>query len=99
MLINYKEHKKKQSSLNQEINSLLAEIKGQKKNRFSYWYNAVGEKLGKIAVPSFKKHGVLFVKVVNPVSRFELSRMKAEILEKVNINLEESKKLKDIIFK
>ncbi|KXK55728.1 MAG: hypothetical protein UZ05_CHB002000436 [Chlorobi bacterium OLB5] len=99
MSINYKEHKKKQSSLNQEINGLIAELKGQKKSRFSYWYDAVGEKIGKIAVPSFKKHGVLYVNVVNPVSRFELTRMKAEILEKVNFNLEESRKLKDIIFK
>lgn len=99
MPIDYKEHKKKQSNLNQEINGLLAELKGQKKSRFSYWYDAVGEKIGKIAVPTFKKHGVLFVNVVNPVSRFELTRMKAEILEKVNLILEDKKKLKDIIFK
>ncbi len=99
MAIDYKEHKKKQSSLGNEILNLIGEIKETKKNRFDYWFQAVGEKIGKIAIPSFKKHGVLYVNVVNPVSRFELTRMKAEILETVNRNLTESKKLKDIIFK
>lgn len=99
MIIDFKKHTKKQSTLTGEIGGLLSELKGQKKSRFGYWYAAVGEKIGKIAVPSFKKHGVLYVNVVNPVSRFELTRMKAEIIEKVNFNLEEKKKLKDIIFK
>lgn len=99
MLIDFKEHKKKQSDLGSEIQNLIGEIKDRKKNRFDYWYIAVGDKIGKIAVPSFKKHGVLYVNVVNPVSRFELTRIKGEILETVNKLLPEEKKLKDILFK
>lgn len=99
MLIDFKEHRKKQTTLNAEISELIGAIKKQKKDRFDFWYQAVGEKIGKIAVPTFKKHGVLYVRVVNPVSRFELTRMKQEILEKVNINLSENKQIKDIIFK
>ncbi|HWA07133.1 MAG TPA: DUF721 domain-containing protein [Ignavibacteria bacterium] len=98
-MIDFKEHRKKQTTLNDEISELLGAIKKQKKERFDFWYAAVGEKIGKIAVPTFKKHGVLYVSVVNPVSRFELTRMKQEILEKVNINLSETKQIKDIIFK
>lgn len=99
MLIDFKKHNRKQSTLNDEIADLIGAIKKQKKQRFDFWYTAVGEKIGKIAVPTFKKHGVLYVNVVNPVSRFELTRMKQEILEKVNNILSENKKLKDIIFK
>lgn len=99
MLIDFKKHNKRQTTLNSEIENLMADFKRQKKDRFDFWYQAVGEKIGKIAVPTFKKLGVLYVSVVNPVSRFELTRMKPEILEKVNINLSEHKKIKDIIFK
>lgn len=99
MLIDFRQHTKKQTTLNDEVADLIGAIKKQKKDRFDFWYMAVGEKLGKIAIPTFKKHGVLYVSVVNPVSRFELTRMKQEILEKVNSILSENKKLKDIIFK
>lgn len=99
MIVDYKEHRNKQAKLGNEIQGLLLELKQQKKKRFDYWYLAVGETIGKIAVPAFKKHGVLYVNVVNPVSRFELTRMKSEIIEKVNENLTETKKIKDIIFK
>lgn len=99
MLIDFKGRSKKQTTLNSEINSLISDLKKQKKNRFDFWYQAVGEKIGKIAVPTYKKTGVLYVSVVNPVSRFELTRMKPEILDSVNKLLNENKKLKDIIFK
>ncbi|HRE12114.1 MAG TPA: DciA family protein [Ignavibacteria bacterium] len=99
MLIDFRKHAKKQTTLHDEIGDLIGAIKKQKKERFDFWYLAVGEKIGKIAAPTFKKHGVLYVTVVNPVSRFELTRMKQEILEKVNGILDENKKLKDIIFK
>ena len=48
---------------------------------------------------TLEKNDVLYVSVVNPVSRFELTRMKPEILESVNKILSENKKLKDIMFK
>jgi hypothetical protein len=99
VLINYKERAKHQTSLNSEISALFTDLKKQKKKRFDFWYQAVGEKLGKIAIPTYKKNDVLYVSVVNPVSRFELTRMKPEILESVNKILSENKKLKDIIFK
>ncbi len=99
MLIDFKEHTKKQTTLNSEISALFTDLKKQKKKRFDYWYQAVGEKIGKIAIPTYKKNDVLYVSVVNPVSRFELTRMKPEILESVNKLLSENKKLKDILFK
>lgn len=86
-------------NLSSSINSLLVELKKQKAKRFSYWYEAVGERISKIAIPKYKKHDILFVSVQDSVSRFELTRMKQSILEKVNSKLEENKKLKDIIFK
>lgn len=99
MLIDFKEHTKRQTTLNSEISALFTDLKKQKKKRFDYWYQAVGEKIGKIAIPTYKKNDVLYVSVVNPVSRFELTRMKPEILESVNKLLSENKKLKDILFK
>ncbi len=99
MLIDFKEHAKRQTTLNSEISALFGDLKKQKKKRFDYWYQAVGEKIGKLAIPTYKKNDVLYVSVVNPVSRFELTRMKPEILESVNKILSENKKLKDIIFK
>ena len=99
MLIDFKEHTKRQTTLNSEISALFTDLKKQKKKRFDYWYQVVGEKIGKIAIPTYKKNDVLYVSVVNPVSRFELTRMKPEILESVNKILSENKKLKDILFK
>lgn len=99
MLVNYKIRTKKQANLVDEIGSLFGELKQIQKNRFSYWYKGVGEKIGKIATPVYIKKGVLHVSVVNPVSRFELTRIKQEILENVNTHLNDNNKLKDIIFK
>ncbi len=99
MSIDFKEHTKKQTTLNSEISALFTDLKKQKKKRYDYWYRAVGEKIGKIAIPTYKKNDVLYISVVNPVSRFELTRMKPEILDSVNKILSENKKLKDIIFK
>ncbi|MCI0450495.1 MAG: DUF721 domain-containing protein [Chlorobi bacterium] len=102
--INYKEHRNKQSTLGLEIGSILDDIKKSQRARFSFWAEALGEKIAKAAVPVFVKKGVLFVKVQDSVWRFELTRRKSEILEKVNEKLSEKNKseknkIKDILFK
>jgi DNA-binding IclR family transcriptional regulator len=97
--INYKIHSKKQTNLASEVSSLYGELKQIRKNKYAFWYKAVGEQIGKIAIPAYIKNGVLHVSVINPVSRFELSRIKADILKKVNTVLGDNNELKDIIFK
>ena len=99
MSINYKIHSKKQTNLSSEVSSLYGELKQIQKNKYAFWYNAVGEQIGKIAIPAYINKSVLHVSVINPVSRFELSRIKDEILQKVNSILGENNQLKDIIFK
>jgi len=85
------------ASLKNELNGLIKGIKKYQKDRFAYWEQTVGEKIAKVAVPVKNKKGVLFVKVEDAVWRFELTRRKDEILNKIN---EHSKKslIKDIVF-
>jgi predicted nucleic acid-binding Zn ribbon protein len=97
--INYKIHSKKTSDLHSEIGELLGTLKREKKRRYAFWETAVGDKIAKIAVPTYKRNDVLMVKVQDSVWRFELTRRKFEILENVNKNLTPTKQIKDIIFK
>jgi predicted nucleic acid-binding Zn ribbon protein len=99
MPISCKEHSNKPSALGSEVGSILGEIKKARKAKYSFWTEAVGEKISEAAVPVYNKKGVLFVKVSDSVWRFELTRRKNEILEKVNENLSEKNKIKDILFK
>jgi predicted nucleic acid-binding Zn ribbon protein len=95
--IDFKTRTKRVSSLKNELNGLIKGIKKYQKDRFAYWEQTVGEKIAKVAVPVKNKKGVLFVKVEDAVWRFELTRRKDEILNKIN---EHSKKslIKDIVF-
>jgi predicted nucleic acid-binding Zn ribbon protein len=97
--INYKIHAKKTSDLHSEIGELLGTLKTEKKRRYAFWESAVGERIARIAVPTYRKNDVLMVKVQDSVWRFELTRRKSEILENVNKNLAPVKQIKDIIFK
>jgi predicted nucleic acid-binding Zn ribbon protein len=97
--IDYRKRTKKASELNSEVAELLESLKGAKRRRFAFWANAVGDKIAEIAVPSYKKNGVLIVKVRDSVWRFELTRRKEELIQSINSSLKEDKKLKDIIFK
>ncbi len=97
--IDYKKRAKRPSELAFEVNELLDSLKNTKRQRYTFWKNVVGEKIAEIAVPSYKKNGVLIVKVRDSVWRFELTRRKDELLQSVNVTLPENKKLKDIIFK
>ncbi len=99
MSINFKERTKRASTIESEISNILGIFKKEKKKRFAFWNDAVGEKIAKIASPSYKKHDVLFVKVQDSTWRFVLSQQKEELLLNINKNLAENKKLKDIIFK
>ena len=99
MSINLKTRTKKTKELNAEINDLLSSLKNIKKQRYSFWFTAVGETISKVAVPVYKKNGILLVKVQDSVWRFELTRRKDELLESINKELKENKKIKDIIFK
>lgn len=95
--IDFKTRTKRVTSLKNELNGLIKGIKKYQKDRFAYWEQTVGEKIAKVAVPVKNKKGVLFVKVEDAVWRFELTRRKDEILNKIN---EHSKKslIKDIVF-
>jgi predicted nucleic acid-binding Zn ribbon protein len=97
--IDYRKRTKKASELNSEVAELLESLKAAKRRRFAFWANAVGDKIAEIAVPSYKKNGVLIVKVRDSVWRFELTRRKEELIQSINSSLKEDKKLKDIIFK
>jgi DNA-binding IclR family transcriptional regulator len=97
--INYKIHTKKPAALNSEISELLNNLKNIQKDKYAFWYDAVGEKIAKVAVPVYNKKGVLMVRVEDSVWRFELTRRKPEIIENVNKNLNSNNKIKDIIFK
>jgi predicted nucleic acid-binding Zn ribbon protein len=98
-MINLKERTKKASSLDAEISNILGVFKKEKKKRYAFWNDAVGEKIAEIASPTFKKHGILFVKVQDSTWRFVLAQQKDELIESINKNLKEDKKIKDIIFK
>ncbi len=95
--IDFKTRTKRVASLKNELNGLIKGIKKYQRDRFAYWELTVGEKIAKVAVPVKNKKGVLFVKVEDAVWRFELTRRKDEILNKIN---EHSKKslIKDIVF-
>lgn len=99
MSINYKIHTKKPAALTGEIGELLKNLKDIQKNKYAFWYNAVGKTIAKVAIPVYIKKGVLIVRVEDSVWRFELTRRKPEIMENVNKNLNGNSKISDIIFK
>lgn len=98
-MIDLKERTKKPAALDVEISNILGIYKKEKKKRFAFWNDAVGEKIAQIAWPTFKKHEILFVKVQDSTWRFVLSQQKDELIQSINKNLKEDKKIKDIIFK
>jgi hypothetical protein len=57
----------------------------------------VGEKRARVAIPIKNKKGVLFVKVEDAVWRFELTKRKDELIDKVNLHLKKNT-IKDIVF-
>jgi predicted nucleic acid-binding Zn ribbon protein len=95
--IDFKTRTKRVASLKNELNGLIKGIKKYQKDRFAYWEQTVGEKIAKVAVPVKNKKGVLFVKVEDSVWRFELTRRKDEILNKINEHTKKSF-IKDIVF-
>lgn len=97
MSINFREHSNKQSNLKSELNSLFKSLKSEKNTKFGFWEELVGEKIAKVAVPVSNKKGVLFVKVEDPVWRFELTREKNELLTKLNETFKKNS-IKDIVF-
>ncbi len=96
-IIDFKTRSKRVSSLKSELNGLLKGIKRSRRDRFSFWEEAVGVKIAKVADPVKNKKGVLFVKVEDSVWRFELTRRKNEILTKIN-ELSNKNFIKDIVF-
>jgi len=97
MTIDFAKHSRKQKDLGKEISNLIKTLKKEKKKRFGFWVQAVGEKISDVAVPYRLKNDVLLIKVTDAVWRFELTKKKIELLESVNKISE--KKIKDIIFK
>ena len=97
MSINFRKHSNKRINLKAELNSLFKSLKSERNARFWFWEEIVGEKIAKVAVPVSNKKGVLFVKVEDPVWRFELTREKSELIIKINESLKKNT-IKDIIF-
>ena len=95
--ISFKKHDNKQSSLQDEIQALLKNVKTYQKERFSFWEEVVGEKIAAVAVPVKNKKGVLLVKVQDAVWKFELTRRKEEIHKMINDHLKKNL-IKDIVF-
>jgi len=85
--------------MNFEVQGLLKGLKKIQREKYAYWHDAVGETIAKIAEPVQNRKGTLIIKVDDPVWRFELTRRKAEILEKVNIHLDINNKINDIVFR
>jgi predicted nucleic acid-binding Zn ribbon protein len=96
-LPDFKKHTQKQSVLSQEVNQLLKGFKTVRKSKFAFWYEVVGEKISEIAIPVKNKNGVLFIKVEDPIWRFELSRRKEELLPKINERIKKNT-IKEIVF-
>ena len=97
MPIDYGKHTRKQKDLGKEISELIKTLKKEKKKKFGFWVQAVGEKISDVAVPYRLKNDILLIKVTDAVWRFELTKRKEELLESVNKITD--KKIKDIIFK
>jgi len=95
--IKFKDHSHKQSRLSSEVNELIRGLRDYRKERFAFWENVVGEKISKVAIPVKDKKGVLFVKVEDSIWRFELSRRKEELINKLNEHLKKNT-IKDIVF-
>jgi len=95
--IDFRTRSKHVASLKSELTGLLKGIKKYQKERFAFWEEVVGEKIAEVAVPVKNKKGVLFVKVEDSVWRFELTRRKDEILNKINEHSNKTS-IKDIVF-
>ncbi len=95
--IDLKHRKQNQSVLSSEVSQLLKGLKKVRKSKFIFWEEVVGEKIAKVAVPVKNKNGVLFVKVDDAVWRFELSRRKEELLDKI-FKYYKKNVIKEIVF-
>jgi predicted nucleic acid-binding Zn ribbon protein len=94
---NLKKRTQKQADLKSEISVLLKNIKAEKRKRYAFWEDVVGEKIAKVAEPVKNKNGILFVKVQDATWRFELTRRKPEICTLINEHLKKNT-IKDIVF-
>jgi predicted nucleic acid-binding Zn ribbon protein len=95
--IDTEERTQKPAPLGKELDTLIKGIKKYQRQKYAFWESVVGEKIAKVAVPVKNKQGILFVKVQDAVWRFELTRRKDEIIEKVNLHLKKNT-IKDIVF-
>lgn len=97
MPIDFRTHKKHSSTLSNEIASLISAFKDERHAKYSFWKDAVGEQIANVTAPVSSKRGILYVKVSDAVWRFELTRRKEEIVEKINLSITKNK-IKDIVF-
>ncbi len=97
MPIDFSRHSKKAVNLNKEVAQLVKSLKKERLRKFGFWEKAVGERISEVAVPYRIKNEILMVRVSDSVWRFELTKRKEELLEKINKKSEN--KIKDIIFK
>ncbi|HTY35959.1 MAG TPA: DUF721 domain-containing protein [Bacteroidota bacterium] len=84
-------------ALDDLINSLGIQKKLQEQSALDKWDQAVGARIAGVARPTRILHGTLYISVTSSVWRNELNLRKAEILGKLNAELEEEI-VKDIKF-
>lgn len=94
-----KQREGKSVFISSEIEKVIRNIKKNRDAKYSFWKEAVGEKIAGVARPVSFKNFVLVVNVKDSVWRFELSRRKKEILEKLNSVISSDQKVKDIVFR
>jgi chaperonin cofactor prefoldin len=94
--LNFRKHSNKKTSLKSELSALVQNIRDSQSGKFSFWQEALGEKLAKVAQPYSIRKGILFVKVQDPVWRFELNREKEELLKRIRTQAKQI--IKDIVF-
>jgi predicted nucleic acid-binding Zn ribbon protein len=94
--------KKNQSSsvkLSEELERILHNLYDSRMNKFDFWYTAVGDKIASAAEPVKLVNSVLIVRVKDSVWRFELTRRKTELIDKINNSVNKGRIIKDIVFK
>ncbi|MCX7878292.1 MAG: DUF721 domain-containing protein [Ignavibacteria bacterium] len=94
-----KQRKGQSVFISSEIENVINNLRKSHEDKFSFWKEAMGEKIAGAAKPVLIKNSVLIVKVKDSVWRFELSRRKSEILSKINASRDSKQKIRDIVFK
>lgn len=80
--------------------ALVQGLAQAKQERWAFWQLAVGPEIAEMTEPKAINHGTLVVGCKgSAVARFELHRLRFEIMELVNKHLPEGKKIGKVVFR